>query len=346
MFVAAPLAMTREHTGVFTLCPVARIALVHDIAGVAAIQAQLLREAGHEVDRISLPQIGASWSWPAKAITIPIRLLAYLPAVSRLRRGRYDVIHIHWLTQGIVGLLVGAPFFVQAHGSDLHVNLQNRVLRWLTRRVLRKAKLVFYVTPNLLGYLAGFEDKARYLPNPVEVEVVAPDSRAPVGIAKAVIFTRLDPVKGVEAIFAVADKLSRGLELTALDWGPLAHEYIQRYNGLVRFVPPVPHDQIGSFLERFDLVIGQMRQGILSLMEIEALAAGRPLITAIDWTLYREDPPPVIAPSGVDGIGVAVEQLKSDHIRLGGLWSEGREWVRRNHGYARHLELLQASYFA
>jgi glycosyltransferase involved in cell wall biosynthesis len=250
------------------------------------------------------------------------------------------------LTQGIVGLLVGAPFFVQAHGSDLHVNLQNRALRWLTRRVLRKAKLVFYVTPNLLGYLAGFEEKARYLPNPVEVEVVAPDSRPPFGVAKAVIFTRLDPVKGVDMIFAVADKLSRGLELTALDWGPLAHEYVQRYNGLVRFVQPVPHDQIGSFLQRFDLVIGQMRQGILSLMEIEALAAGRPLITAIDWTLYRADPPPVIAPSGVDGIGVAVEQLKADHTRLGGLWSEGREWVRRNHGYARHLELLEASYFS
>jgi glycosyltransferase involved in cell wall biosynthesis len=325
---------------------VARIALVHDIAGVAAIQAKLLREAGHEVDQISLPQIGASWSWPAKAITIPIRLLGYLPAVSRLRRGRYDVIHIHWLTQGIVGLLVGAPFFVQAHGSDLHVNLQNRLLRWLTRRVLRRAKLVFYVTPNLLGYLAGFEGKARYLPNPVEVEVVAPDSRPPTAVSKAVIFTRLDPVKGVEMIFSVADKLSHGLELTALDWGPLAHEYVQRYNGLVRFVQPVPHDQIGSLLQRFDLVIGQMRQGILSLMEIEALAAGRPLITAIDWSLYRDDPPPVIAVSGGDEISVAVEQLKADPNRLGELWSEGREWVRRNHGYARHLELLQASYFA
>ncbi|HEX9098024.1 MAG TPA: glycosyltransferase [Candidatus Dormibacteraeota bacterium] len=324
----------------------ARIALVHDVAGVAAIQAHLLRQAGHEVDQISLPHFGASWSWPAKAIAIPIRLVGYLPAVSRLRSGRYDVIHIHWLTQGIVGLLVGAPFFVQAHGSDLHVNLQNRLLRWLTRRVLRKAKLVFYVTPNLLGYLAGFEEKARYLPNPVEVDVVAPDSRPPVGVANAVIFTRLDPVKGVEAIFAVADKLSRGLELTALDWGPLAHEYVERYRGLVRFVQPIPHDQIGSFLQRFDVVIGQMRQGILSLMEIEALATGRPLITAIDSSLYRDDPPPVIAVSGGDGIDVAIAQLKADHNRLAGLWSEGREWVRRNHGYARHLELLQASYFA
>jgi glycosyltransferase involved in cell wall biosynthesis len=325
---------------------VARIALVHDIAGVATIQARLLREAGHEVDQISLPQIGASWSWPAKALTIPIRLLGYLPAVSRLRRGRYDVIHIHWLTQGIVGLLVGAPFFVQAHGSDLHVNLQNRLLSWLTRRVLRKAKLVFYVTPNLLAYLAGFEDKARYLPNPVEVDVVAPDAQPPTGVAKAVIFTRLDPVKGVEVIFSVADKLSRGIELTALDWGPLAQEYVLRYHELVRFVPPVPHDQIGLFLQRFDLVIGQMRQGILSLMEIEALAAGRPLITAIDSSLYPDDPPPVIAVSGGDGIDAAVEQLKTHRTRLDELWSEGREWVRRNHGYARHLELLQAAYFA
>jgi hypothetical protein len=41
-----------------------------------------------------------------------------------------------------------------------------------------------------------------------------------------------------------------------------------------------------------------------------------------------------------------VEQLKTHHNRLDELWSEGREWVRRNHGYARHLELLQAGYFA
>lgn len=325
-------------------CPVARIALVHDIAGVARVQARLLRAAGHQVDEIALPQIGASWSWPAKAITIPVRLIAYLPAIFRLRRGRYDVIHIHWLTQGIVGLWVGAPFFVQAHGSDLHVNLQSPILRWLTRRVLRRAKLVFYVTPNLLSYLAGFEGKARYLPNPVDVDVIAPPSE-PTGMSKAVIFTRLDPVKGVDLIFPAVDKLSdSGLEVTALDWGPLAADYVTRYGAWVRFVRPVPHDDIGAFLQQFDLAIGQMRQGILSLMEIEAMAAGRPLVTGINWDLYRDDPPPVIEASNPDDIARAVQSLKADGPELARLSREGRDWVCRNHSYARHLEILERSY--
>ena len=43
----------------------ARIALVHDIAGVAAAQAEILRKAGHDVDQIPLPAYGASWRWPA-----------------------------------------------------------------------------------------------------------------------------------------------------------------------------------------------------------------------------------------------------------------------------------------
>jgi len=77
----------------------ARIALVHDIAGVAAVQAQLLRGAGHEVDQIALPTHGATWRWPAKGLALPVRLAAFWPEISRLRRGRYDVIHIHFVSQ-------------------------------------------------------------------------------------------------------------------------------------------------------------------------------------------------------------------------------------------------------
>ena len=37
--------------------------------------------------------------------------------------------------------------------------------------------------------------------------------------------------------------------------------------------------------------------------------------------------------------------LKDDSRRLANLSHEGREWVRRNHGYERHLELLEEAYF-
>lgn len=322
----------------------ARIALVHDIAGVAKIQADLLRGDGHEVDQMTLPDTGAAWRWPAKGLALPFRFAAYLPAVLQLRRGNYDIVHIHWLTHGIVGILYGRAFIAQAHGSDLHLNMNNPLYRWVTRSVLKSARTVFYVTPNLKAYMAGYEDKLVYLPNPVDTVGIAADSAPPTRVAKVLIFTRLDPVKGVDVIFSAAEELSRMVELTALSWGPLAAAYARTYGRFVHFVPRVPHEEIGPFLHQFDLVIGQMRQGILSLMEIEALAAGRPLITGINWDLYRDDPPPVVRVVSPADIVAAIKSLGADPAELSRLSREGREWAVRNHGYARHLQLLEAGY--
>lgn len=323
----------------------ARIALVHDVAGIAAIQAELLRGAGHEVDQIALPAAGASWKWPGKAFILPLRLAAYLPIANRLRRGRYDVIHIHWVTHGIVGVMAGRPFFAQAHGSDLHLNLANPVYRRITNAVLKKAKAVFYVTPNLRVFLERHSEKVIYLPNPVDMRGIADAAAVPTGVARVVIFTRLDPVKGVDRIFPAVERLSDTVEVTALEWGPLAKEYQRKYSAWVRFAKPIPHGDVGAFLQQFDVVIGQMRQGILSLMEIESLSAGRPLITDVDWSLYPDDPPPVIAASGGDAIVEAVERLRSNPEELARLSRAGREWAIRNHSYVHHFQLLERAYF-
>jgi glycosyltransferase involved in cell wall biosynthesis len=253
-------------------------------------------------------------------------------------------VHIHWLAHGIAGVLSGQPFFAQAHGSDLHLNMKNPVYRWVTRTVLKRAQLVFYVTPNLREYLAGFEPKLRYLPNPVDVDGLAPKV-FPTDLKRALIFARLDPIKGVDRIFPAVERLSKVVEVTALDWGPLAGAYSHSYSRWVRFVPPVAHPDVGPFLQQFDVVIGQMYQGILSLSEIEALAAGRPVITGIDSTLYEQDPPPVIAADSPEKIIQAIEQLRADPTAFSRLARAGPDWVRRNHGFAHHLELLEAGYF-
>lgn len=322
----------------------ARIALVHDVAGVAALQAELLRGAGHEVDQIALPAFGAAWKWPWKSFAVPVRLAAYLPAIARLRDGGYDIVHIHWLSLGIVGVLAGRPFFAQAHGSDLHSNLNNPVYRSVTRLVLRRATKVFYVTPNLRDYMREVDYKLVYLPNPVDVEAIGRQCTPPSQVSKVLIFTRLDPIKGVDRIFPAVERLSEQVELTALDWGSLAGDYVQKYGRWVHFVRPVPHSGIGAFLSQFDVVIGQMRQGVLGLMEIEALAAGRPLIAAVDQSLY-DNPPPVISASGADGLVGAIERLKGAPDELAERSRQGREWASRNHGFGRHLQLLEAAYF-
>ena len=322
---------------------VARIALVHDVAGVAKVQAQTLRAAGHEVDQIALSELGASWKWPIKALAIPLRLAAYVPVIRKLRRNHYDIVHIHWLSHGIVGLPLGRPFFAQAHGSDLHVNMRRPVLRLVTRAVLKRAKIVFYVTPDLRHFAAEFDDKLIYLPNPVHVSEVTPPP--PRRLTKALIFTMLHNRKGVERIFPAAERLSKLVELTALDYGPLATDYAARYGAVVRFVGQVPHDEIGPFLEQFDIVIGQMRQGILGLSELEAMAAGRPVITGINLDNFPEDPPPVVVAANPEQIVRAVEKLQDDEAELLRLSRAGREWVRRNHGFERNLQQLEEAYF-
>ena len=324
----------------------ARIALVHDIAGVATVQAELLRGAGHDVEQIALPTHGASWKWPAKALAVPVRLAAFVPTILKLRRGRYDIVHIHFLSQGVVGVLAGVSFFAQAHGSDLHTNLENPAYRRVTRSVLERAMKVFYVTPNLPAYMDGFRAKLVYLPNPVDVGERARAAPAPTDARRLLIFTRLHPIKGVDKIFGAVEPLKAlGSDITALDYGPLAPEYAIRYGEWVRFVKPIPHAEVGNFLAGFDVVIGQMRQGILSLMEIEALAAGRPVITAIDRGLYPNDPPPVIQASGPDEIVAAVERLRGQPRELVRISRDSRDWAVRNHGYAHHLALLEAAYF-
>ena len=63
------------------------------------------------------------------------------------------------------------------------------------------------------------------------------------------------------------------------------------------------------------------------------------------WGLYRDDPPPVVQASDPDEIVAAVEKLRADPARLGELSRRSREWAVRNHGYARHLQTLESTYF-
>jgi glycosyltransferase involved in cell wall biosynthesis len=324
---------------------VARIALVHDIAGVADAQAAILRRAGHQIDQIRLPDFGPRWHWLAKAVTMPLRVALYLPAIVRIARTDYDVIHIHWITRGLVGVLAGKPFLIQAHGSDVHKRDKPGMVA-LNRAVLKRATTIFYVTPNLKGFLSDYSSRLRYLPNPVNVPDLALAANAPDGVRSIFIFMRLDPVKAPQMVFpGVARLAAKGIALTALAWGPLTAEYVRDYGSVVRFVDPVQHAEMNAFLRQFDLVVGQMKQGILGLSELEAMAAGRPVITAIDRSLYQDDDPPVVLASNPDELVDEVERLRNDPGRLQQLSRDGRAYVSRNHGDQHHLAILEAAYF-
>ncbi|MBJ7596313.1 MAG: glycosyltransferase [Candidatus Dormibacteraeota bacterium] len=315
--------------------------MVNDVAGVALVELDILRGDGLEVDYLQLPWLGASWRRPFKLLIMPLRLAAYLPVIMRLRRGRYDLAHVHFVSQGFVSLLAGLPLVLHAHGSDLHQNFNRALMRWMGHWTLHRAKAVLYVTPNLASYISPWTSRARLLGNPVPIpeRYTVPDS-----IKRALIFARLEPIKGVQLIFDGIEEIAQECELTAIYWGPWAEEYKHRYGHAVEFIDRVPHSAVPDVLERFDVVIGQMRQGILSLSELEAMASGRPLLTNLDQTLYADDPPPVVPVATAADIVAALRSLREDAARVKSLAELGRGWVRRNHGFAAHREGLLAAY--
>jgi glycosyltransferase involved in cell wall biosynthesis len=324
---------------------VRRVAIVHDVAGIARLEVVALRDAGWDVDFYELPAPGARWPFWLKALVLPLRVVLSLPVMLRLRRGHYDLVHVHFVSQGFVGAGSGRPYFLHAHGSDLHLNLGNPILRAWSRIWMRGARRIFYVTPNLEPYLAEFRDKAQLLPNPVDTarfRAIDPPQR----LDKALLFVRLDPIKGADSVFAVSDQLTQLVSLSAIDWGSLAGELKSRYGERVQFLKPVPPDSVAEMLAGFDAVIGQMLQGVLGLSELEALAAGRVVLMRLDTNLVEGEAPPVVNVASGTALVDRVRDLQGDASEVQRLSAAGRAWVERHHGLRAHAQALIDCYRA
>lgn len=317
-----------------------RIAIVNDVAGVGQLQARVLRDAGYEVDFIDLPKPGASLPLQAKLLIAPWRLIVYLPVIWRLRRTPYAWLHIHFLSYGVLGILAGKRYYVHGHGHDVHTSLSRPVIGWLSRVGMRHAEAIFYVTPDLARYLSDFKAKAFLLPNPLEPAFFA-GVHLPRQLESLLLFTRLYPIKAPEEVFEATPELSRTASVAAIAWGPLTASLRERYGAHVRFIERVPHAEAPALIDRFDAVIGQMKLGILSLSELEALARGRVVFMHLDRSLYPDDPPPVVEVDGAASLVAAVRRLQQDPLERERLSTAGRAWIARHHTAESHLRVLR-----
>ena len=198
-----------------------RIAIVNDVAGVAKAEVAALRASGWDADFHEIRAVGARWPRWAKVLVAPIRLALAVPLVVRLRRTRYDLVHVHFLSQGFIGALSGHPYVLHAHGSDLHANFKNPLYRAWTALWMRGAARIIYVTPNLSGYLRDYAGKSVLVENPIDVERFA-GVDTPTRLASALVFMRLEPVKGPDVVFDSVDEIAAHVTLSAVAWGPLA----------------------------------------------------------------------------------------------------------------------------
>ena len=308
-----------------------RIAHLNDIAFVASTLATAQAARGDRAIVVDPAKPGGEWPYPRKALTVPLRAAAVISAIARIVAYRPDVVHVHYATHAPVGAVIGRPFVVHCHGSDVRSLAIDgplwQVLRWTTRR----AGAVIAATPDLLPRVRILRSDAEFIPNPIDVGRFAPGGEPSRDVLLGV---RLHPVKGAAtAIDAVAELVRRRPQttVTIVDDGPLAGYAARRLGPTGLLVPRIRHARMVDILRAHRVTLGQFRLGILSQFELEAMACGVPLVADLHAVGPYAEAPPVPSSEDVASIAAQLSSWLEDDAerRAAGLAMRG--WVERVH---------------
>jgi glycosyltransferase involved in cell wall biosynthesis len=231
----------------------------------------------------------------------------YHPLRALRERGAVDVVHVHCAYPDAVGTAAAAirlslPFVVTAHGSDINVYAQRRLVRSQLRWALARSNSVVAVSRPLQDRLLEFEprlaDRIAQIPCAgIDPEIFHPRhreaARASCGIAlgaRIVVFVgRLVPIKGIEVLLSAWQALENSSEITSADRlllvgdGPLKAKLQGLASspiGTVRFLGSLPQATIAEWLRAADcLCLPSYAEGLPNVV-VEALACGTPVVAS------------------------------------------------------------------
>src|SRR5689334_14771279 len=126
-----------------------RILQVNNINQLATIYGSALTRRGHSVTLYEPCFRGGQAPLPIKLAMMPGRLLDMRFIVTKLNPDHFDLVHIHWASYGILGLLSKIPFIVHCHGDDVRNRLKRPLFRSILTTILRRAEVVMCCTPDL-----------------------------------------------------------------------------------------------------------------------------------------------------------------------------------------------------
>ena len=315
-----------------------------DFAGrFLADTVERLRGRGHEVEVLAPGRgfadlgLGRGAGVMANARRRPWAVPPVLASMTRAARraARHaDVVHAHWLPNGLPAALSGKPFVLTLHGTD--VALAERAPA-LARTVVRRARVVIGVSRALAqaAERLGARD-ARIVPNGVAI----PDEVGKEAHPPEVLFAgRLSPEKGIEDMLAVAE----GLRLVVAGDGPL-RPLVPQALGMV------PREELSRLYGRAAVVVFPSRRDGFPVACAEAMAHGRPVVaTAVGGLpdMVVDGETGLLVPPGDPGaLRAAVDRLLADADLRRRLGAAGRERIAALSSWERVIDDTLAAYHA
>jgi glycosyltransferase involved in cell wall biosynthesis len=327
----------------------ARVAQVNDIAAVASALARAMDRLGADSTVIEPRRVGVSWRYPWKAASLPFRAAGIVGAGMAVRRGHFDVVHVHFARLGMIGPLGGRPYTLHIHGTDIRGVRPDSFWGRETAPFVRRARLVYYSTPDLREWVERFRQDAILLPNPIETDRFVPDTperRAPAK-RDLLVGVRLTEVKGLATILEILWRLMAArpaTTVTIIDQGDGVAAAAAAVGAGGAVVPRQSRTDLAGLMAGHRLALGQFKLGIISNYELEALACGTPVVTRFDYPETYADAPPIAATADADTAAAAIVRLLDDEPARLGLADRGPAWVEANHSALTVARRVLADY--
>jgi len=248
-----------------------------------------------------------------------------------------DILHFHSNTsfkQFILRMASRVRLVRHFHGSDLRtLSARKKAILCATSHAVGERVLVS--TFDLLKYWDG----ARYIPNPVDpifFEVTSTEKDYSIFLP-----TRLEnKTKNVEFAFKAWDILRTmdpEVVLKVIYWGEDAYNYLSRYvhDKRIMWLRVMSHKKIALEMKRSVLIWGQFKFGVVGLVELEAMASGKAVLTKFNPsetiqynTQYN---PPLVTVKTPEELAKKTLDLLSDKVARTKLGEEARKWAERIH---------------
>ena len=315
-----------------------KIVHVNDVAFVGSTLVSGLAEIGVDAELYSfanynnshLPKIFKSF------ITAVLRFIEIFRLGKYLRRGKYNIVHIHFGTFAYLALLNRTPFFLHIHGTDVRRFVNWPILGTIIRLGLKKAKQVFYTTPDLKSLVERYRPDAIFFPNPIDTEKFLPNSEQK-NQENSVVFNinKLDRYKGLDKVLPALDQIlinNPYVRVLMFDFGNAlleAEEFITKYRNDPRLtlMHPVSHKKMLELIQDASVIVGQMETGSLGCSELEAMSCSKPVVCYFNYESAYPSIPPIYNAKNADEIRDQIEYILNNPVEAQKKGEEARAWV-------------------
>lgn len=258
----------------------------------------------------------------------------------------------------ILGKIFKKPTVATAHGEDLRAFYAHSFWVYFVKYTLKRLSKIIVVSEELLNYcqkLGISEEKIILLPNGVDTELFAPQSRETKRECFKIGFIGdfneyTSPKVLIESIPFVKDNI-KNLEILLAGDGPLRWAMERRVKELkardfTQFLGEIKHDAVPSFLQKNDLIINTTPFAS-QIVLLEAMACGK---TIIATNIECQDSPikngetGIITGNNPDELAKTIIWLYENEESRKRISSQAREFIVKNHSLRNRVNRILEIY--